>query len=161
MLNIKYSFTLFFFVIAVSSSAQTSDQFMLYKKDWSLAADINSAAYFMHRVVDNDTTYTCRYYQKNGPLVKLETYYDSNLSIPNGLFAWYNYRGYLDSTGFVFRGKKDKTWRYGFNADGKASMVEEFSSGILVKRIDIKAKTVIFPSGEKSAFVDSSAIKNP
>ena len=64
-----------------------------YKNDWSAANNMDSATYFMHKIRESDTSYVCRYYQKTGPLVRWETYKDSSLKNPHGIWAWYNGNG--------------------------------------------------------------------
>lgn len=84
----------------------------LRKKDGSQAKDIKEASYFIHVVTQNDSTYLCRYYNTNGPMMRQESFKDSDLTIPNGRFCWYNKKGILDSTGNVKNGKKDGEWEY-------------------------------------------------
>lgn len=150
-----------FFILAVSClSAQTNGKFLLFNKDWSPVQDFNTATYFMQQIKEDDTTFTCRYYQKNGPMVMWETYLDSNMTIPNGRFAWYNKRGDLDSSGFTKKGRKNQTWKYGFKTDGSTILSEEYNDGRLVKRVNHKTKIITYPSGAEEKLVDSDENKN-
>jgi len=117
------------FLSTSTFSQRKEGDFYLFKKDWSFAKDLDAAAYFMHMIKENDTTYVCRYYNKVGPLVKWETFYDQDLSIPNGRFAWYNDQGRLDSTGITYRGKKDRTWEHLFDDSSRAIIKKEYNRG--------------------------------
>jgi protein TonB len=125
----------------------TEGSFYVYKEDWSPAKDLESASYFMHMLKESDTSYVCRYYQKNGPMIKWETYYDANLEIPNGRFAWYNQAGNLDSLGSTYRGRKDGTWEYLLDDSGRAHIREEYYRGKFLKRENFDSKTVQYPNG--------------
>ena len=151
----KYLLTVFFVLGVIVLEAQTNGSFFLFNKEWDSMQDFDKATYFMHQVKEDDTTFTCRYYQKNGPMVKWETYLDSNMTIPNGLFAWYNKRGDLDSIGYTYRGRKNLTWQYGFKPDGSAILAEEFLNGRLVKMTNYKTKIISYPSGNEEKLEDS------
>lgn len=108
-----FVFIYFLFVVNVSSFGQkTTGNFYIYKQDESPAADVKEAAFLLHVFTLNDTTYLSRYYHFKGPMIRQESYKDSNLTIPNGRFCWYNKDGFLDSTGMVKEGKKDGSWQY-------------------------------------------------
>ena len=123
-----------------------NDVFYVFKKDWSPAEGIKDAAYFMQPLKENDTTYVCRYYQKLGPMVKQESFKDSNLTIPNGFFAWYNKKGMIDSSGYVVNGKKDHQWQY-FKNDVKAYMIMWYDNGKWDRTENIAAKTITYADG--------------
>lgn len=156
----KSIITIFFLFVVMVVKAQTNGKFFLFNKDWSSMQDFDKATYFMQQIKEDDTTFTCRYYQKNGPMVRWETYLDSNMTIPNGLFAWYNKRGDLDSSGPTYRGRKNQKWEYGFKPDGSSIISEEYHFGRLVKRINHKTKMVTYPSGIEEKLVDSVENKN-
>ncbi len=93
--------------------AQTTEgAFFLYKNDGSAAKDLRQSDYFLHVILLNDTALVGRYYHTNGPMIRQESFKDSNLTIPHGRFCWYNSKGALDSTGYVTNGKKDGGWEY-------------------------------------------------
>lgn len=129
MLNRK-SFLFFIFILSGLSgiTQNKKEAFFAFREDWSPVNDINVAAYFMHRVKENDTTYVCRFYQNKGPMVKCETYKDENLEIPHGRFAWYNRLGNIDSIGMVSNGKKDSYWDYR-NPDGSIAISVFYEKG--------------------------------
>jgi hypothetical protein len=134
---------LFICICSVSAYSQKSrEDYFGFKKDGSPENDVSKAAYFLQRIIENDTTIVCRYYQAEGPLIRWETFYDSTLTIPNGRFAWYNKKGDLDSTGFCFRGKKDQEWDYGYDKKGKPLLTEQYQKGILLQRVNYKTKKV-------------------
>lgn len=135
MIRVK-SFAILLFLLLSSTcfSQKSNEAFFAIKEDWSPINDMSRATYFMHRVKENDSTYVCRYYHKNGPMVRCETYKDENLEMPNGRFAWYNSLGNLDSTGMVSNGKKDGYWEFR-KKDGTKEIEVLFEKG---KRIWIK-----------------------
>lgn len=111
---------------------QTTDGLIyLYKKDGSPAKDIKESSYFMHVVVQNDSTYICRYYNTNGPMIRQESFKDSNLTIPNGRFCWYNNKGAFDSGGYVKNGRKDGWWEY--KRSNTQTDIVTYDNGVVVK----------------------------
>ena len=117
----------------------------LLKKDWTPAADLASADYFMQVVKDNDSTYICRYYNKFGPMVKQESFSDETLTVPNGLFCWYNNDGFLDTLGYVKQGRKDGYWDY-YRKD-KNYLALRYKNGKIMERIDRDADIYIDSTG--------------
>ena len=137
-MKIYFTFCCCIFSLAVIPHAkaqkQNDDLFYIFKKDWSSAKNLDDAAYFMQVTKENDTTYVCRYYNKLGPMVKQESYYDADLSIPNGRFCWYNANGDIDTIGSVYHGKKDENWYY--YHDTTLLKKEWYESGHLAERKD-------------------------
>ena len=127
--------------------AQEDQKVYLFNKDWTPAKSMKQATYFMHLVKDNDSEYICRYYRKEGPMIKWETYLDSALKIPNGRFAWYNEKGKLDSLGTVSHGYKDKNWYYNLNDSGRASVEEYFEDGHFKSRTNYISRKVTLADG--------------
>ncbi len=103
---------LFFALMNTCFCQKTTGNFYIYKQDGSPAADMKEAVFLLHVFPLNDTTYLSRYYNFKGPMLRQESYKDSNLTIPNGRFCWYNNKGFLDSTGTVTGGKKHGNWQY-------------------------------------------------
>jgi len=128
------------------------DAFLLYNKDWSFAKNIESATYFMHKEIVNDTTYICRFYYKNGPLIQMETYRDTGLDLRHGRFAWYNRNGDLDSMGIYYYGKKDKRWEYAYGDSSNIRLMEEYDNGVLKKSMNFLTRTVYWPDGKQESF---------
>ncbi len=122
-----------------------AESFYLLKKDWSVAPDLASAAYFMQVVKDNDSLYICRYYNKAGPMVKQESFKDEQLTNPNGLFCWYNNDGYLDSSGSVRNGHKDSYWIYYRN--NKSYLSLKYTGGKIAEKQDFDADIYMDSSG--------------
>src|SRR5262249_40139564 len=118
----------------VKAQKQNDDVFYVFKKDWSSAKSVDDAVYFMQTTKDNDTTYVCTYYNKLGPMVKQESYLDSDLTVPNGRFCWYNAKGDLDTIGMVYHGRKDNNWFY--YRDTVLFKQECYESGHLAERTD-------------------------
>jgi len=80
-----------------------------------------------------DTVYQWQYYSFSGPLIRVETYKDQEMSIPNGYFAFFDSNGIIDSSGFTFNGRKDKTWFY-YSDTLTVWQSEEYNKGVLLKR---------------------------
>ncbi len=139
---------LFVFFICISNILVAQNElFFLYKSDWSDAKDMKEATYFMHMLKENDTAFVCRYYNVTGPMLKMETYQDRELTIPKGRFSWYNQNGWLDSTGFVYHGRKDGIWYY-MDIDSAHIVVrEEYIRGKFQKRIDYRNEKITNADG--------------
>jgi hypothetical protein len=98
-------FFLFFIFSCLFSYAQQIDgMYSLFKKDGSRARNIDQATYFVHQTKESDTLYVRRLYNKSGPMIKWESYKDPSCEIPNGIFAWYNENGNIDSSCRVVNG---------------------------------------------------------
>jgi len=138
--------------MATSSKAQiANDAFYVFKSDWSPAKNLDGATYFMQVVAENDTTYYCRYYQKFGPMVKQECYKDSNLEVPNGLFIWYDKKGRMDSSGYVYQQKKDGNWQY-FDDSMKVILSEDYEQGKFIKRQNWMTKKIMYADGRYESY---------
>jgi len=133
-------------IFCFANAQQKSDVFYLYKNDWSPTNDLKEATYFMQVVSENDTTFFCRYYQNTGPMVKQECFKDEGLTMPNGLFTWYNQNGWMDSSGTVKNGIKDGWW---YKYDDTAAVIRKtyYADGKKIKTIDYLTKNEIYPDG--------------
>ncbi len=125
------------------------ESFYLLKQDWSVAPDLASAVYFMQVIKDNDSSYICRYYNKNGPMVKQESFKNEELTIPNGRFCWYNNDGFLDSVGQVTNGHKDGYWEYYSNQ--KRYLAIRYKNRQIVEKLDYDAGIYTDSSGTQSS----------
>ncbi len=145
-------------LITLLSQAQNKNEsFYAFDKDWKSVDNLEGAAYFMHKVKENDTTYVCRYYQTKGPIVQWETYKDDKQTTAHGLFAWYNTEGKLDSLGYYFNDYKNHRWQYNFDDSSKPRIVDEFEFGLLIKRTNYDRKLVFYPNGTKMSFDSTTA----
>ena len=122
--------------------------FYAYKADWSGTQNIDAATYIGQVLKENDTTYVGRYYQIEGPMVRLETYKDAASKIPNGLFIWYNKAGKVDSIGHVLNGLKNGDWFHCDN-NNQLLMIVEYDSGRFVKRTDQISKRIYYADGRE------------
>lgn len=95
------STTVFFY-----AQAQKGETLYAFKKDWSPTASLDSAAYVMSVLKENDTLYTCRNYQIYGPMISWESYKDAALETAHGDFIWYNIKGEKDSSATFLNGQK-------------------------------------------------------
>jgi hypothetical protein len=111
-------------------------------------------------VVKEDSIYVCRYYNLYGPMIKMESYSDEALTIPMGRFVWYSDKGRLDSTGFVFEGKKDGSWNYITHPDStNMTMSENYDKGKFQWRIDRINKRTTYRDGRVVPF-DTTTIND-
>jgi antitoxin component YwqK of YwqJK toxin-antitoxin module len=126
---------MFYVFIAITIHAQnTDDHFYLFKKNWTSAKDVEHAVYFMQMAKENDTSYKCLYYSRDGSMLRQEVYFDSAMQIPNGRFCWYDANGNLDSTGWVYHKMKDSAWTY-YDDSIKPVITYMYNRGGLVKTI--------------------------
>ena len=140
-------------------SQPTEGNFYAFKADWTPAKSIDDCTYFMQATKKSDTEYICRYYNKNGPMIKQETYKDAELSIPNGRFCWYNEKGKIDSCGLVKNFKKDGRWDYFFGDSTNPTYYQYYDNGKFVKQSsygsyntpddDVTKQAAIFRNGNK------------
>ncbi|MBY0480490.1 MAG: energy transducer TonB [Chitinophagaceae bacterium] len=129
-------------------NAQETARLYTFNSDWTPAKSMEVATYFMTAEKENDTLYACRYYNMRGPMILWESYKDSALEKPNGLFAWYDKKGKLDSLGQVHNGKKDGEWTYGFSDSGEAIITKIYEEGVLQKTINHTSKLVLKSGGD-------------
>ncbi|MES2331669.1 MAG: energy transducer TonB [Bacteroidota bacterium] len=99
-----FFFMFFLFSCLFSYAQQIDGVYSLFKKDGSRARNIDQATFFIHQTKENDTLYVRRLYNKSGPMIKWESYKDPSCEIPNGIFAWYNEKGTVDSSCRVVNG---------------------------------------------------------
>jgi hypothetical protein len=133
-LTTKYlCFLLLSFTVIKSFAQKSNENFYAFNADWSAAKSVDASTYFMHEIKKSDTEYVCRYYNKFGPMIKQESFRDADLSIPNGVFCWYNSGGYLDSSGSVLNGRKDGSWGYFMN-DSLKRYSEKYEGGKLIEK---------------------------
>lgn len=162
MLNSRLSLFFIFLFSCLSGVTQNSkESFFAFKDDWSPINNINRAAYFMHRVKDDDTTYVCRFYRNKGSMVKCETYKDENLQVPHGRFVWYNESGNIDSMGMVSNGKKDGYWEFR-KPDGSMALSVFFENGSRVWTRNFASNITTYADGRiidhnSKAYKDSIA----
>src|SRR4051812_15713576 len=65
-------------ISSLKAQKGNDDAIYVFKEDWSSAKNFDEATYFMQVTKDNDTTFVCRYYNKFGPMVKQESYFDAD-----------------------------------------------------------------------------------
>ena len=150
----KFAITLMMLNYFFVHAQKNNDAFYVFKEDWSAAATIDEATYFMQMQQEDDTTFICRYYNKFGPMVKQESFKDADLSIPHGVFAWYDSDGNLDSTGFVFEGKKDGHWSL-YDDSVNEVVAIYYDKGKFVSRDNVKARR----ENEKNDTTNSTEIE--
>ena len=152
---IRSLFLLFSLQTLQVSGQESNESFYAFNQDWAQVASIDECTYFLHKVIENDSTYICRVYRKEGPMMSWQTYCDASLKIRNGIFAWYNEKGDLDSLGHFVKGKKDGQWKYAFDSKQRAGIIEEYSGGIFYRRIDYTSGKIKLANGEEQPIPDS------
>lgn len=86
----------------------------------------------------NDTAYAWKYYHFDGPLISFETYRDKEITLPHGEFVYYGVDGKMDSSGYVFEGKKNDWW-YFYTDSFTLWKKEQYDKGKLIKRMELAA----------------------
>src|SRR4051812_40151777 len=143
LLPLALSFT------AYAQKNQINDVYFL-DKNWKAVSTIEKADYFMQLIKDNDTTYTCRYYNKEGPMIKQEVFRNEDLTIPNGLFCWYNAKGDLDSMGIVYEGRKHGYWSF-YNDSNKVTLAIWYNMGSIFEKKDYISDVYTDSAGNTSS----------
>jgi hypothetical protein len=157
--TLKYLPSVLLLFIAQAGSAQNSNEsFYAFKADWSPASSIEQCTYFMQEIKKSDSEYVCRYYQKMGPMIKQEVYKDAALSIPNGLFCWYNKKGKMDSCGWVANFKKDRYWYYFLGDSTKYTYYEKYDNGKLLKKETFQQAVSDTTGGHEVAVTQKEAV---
>ena len=104
-------FGLILLVSFPSVQAQSNgDTYKYFDADWKPTKE--KKAIYLLRIQKKDSCWQFSYYNMFGPLVRVETYQDEKRTIRQGLFAWYNADGRLDSSGYYDKGIPDKNWTY-------------------------------------------------
>ncbi len=147
--------------LMLSHAADSQDRVQYYTKDWTVAKDRNSVKYFVLISKLNDTAHVCKFYQAFGPMIRLETFKDSTLTIPHGYYVWYNKVGVVDSMGFMAEGKKHGTWGIKYSKRFERLEIREYKNGELLyegppkSKLDDQAENpdvfspAIYPGGTK------------
>ncbi|OYT17604.1 MAG: hypothetical protein B7C24_01760 [Bacteroidetes bacterium 4572_77] len=87
---------------------------------------------------------------ENGQLQRLITFQHDTI---NGLFEVYFEDGQIRISGMFLNGLKDKRWTY-YHADGSVYFIEEYSEGIILKRMDEKGNHFEMPVENDSIPLD-------
>ena len=74
-------------------------------------------------------------YNIGAPLERLRTYSDSSLTVLNGPFYEYSFKGALTLSGGYLNNLKEKKWNYS-NDTGKVILELDYEHGILIKTIN-------------------------
>jgi len=138
-------FFLFFQRAHAQKYAYTKAEIYLLKYDFTNVKKIDDATYLLHVVKHSDTEYVCRYYNKFGPMLKQETFFDSDLLIPGGSFLWYDEKGVADSAAKVYRGRKTSFMVLDDSLKTKLSI--KYRDGSLYEKRDYTAHTYTDSTG--------------
>jgi TonB family protein len=101
----------------------------------------DGAYYFTLTNKENDTSWMVAYYNNNGPLRKLEHYKEKKCTNKNGRFAYYNLRGFIDSTGNFINGTQGGKWVI-YDNYGTGIQEKEYQDGLMIESKDLDLKKV-------------------
>jgi hypothetical protein len=122
------------------------ETFYLFDHDWNGVQQVEKATYLMHVFSQKDTLFIARTYNKNGSMIRQESYKDGALTLPHGRFLWYDEEG-IDSTGMVNERKKTGEWYY-YNDTLGINMLVKYNNGKEIERKDFHRKKIITRAGE-------------
>ncbi|HEU4859884.1 MAG TPA: TonB family protein [Chitinophagaceae bacterium] len=128
-------------------SNNVTDTYYAFDTNWK-PSSLENATYLSLVRKSNDTTYRWYNYNIDGPLFSVETYEDDSYSILNGFVAYYDKDGMIDSSGYVKKGKRDKTW-YFYTDTLSIIFQKDYEDGKLIRTIDLESKRKEDSSNEK------------
>lgn len=105
-----------------------------FDKDWK-SCELKDAEYLCIKEKISDTIFKWSSYFITGSLIYVESYKDEELTIPHGLFSWYDKRGRIDTVGYTSNGRRDKTWYY-FTDSSTVWQTETYEKGKLISKQD-------------------------
>lgn len=144
--------TLFLTCLFFTTKAQKGDgDFYAFDENFKAVTSLDVATYFLNVRKDADSVYVFRYYQKNGPMLKQETYKDKTLKVKHGRFIWYNQQGKVDSTGFYVEGFKDGDFDHYNDTLGTADTYS-YTNGLLNYHKDCFKKIIYYTNGTVEDF---------
>lgn len=94
-----------------ASSQAPADTYKFFDAAWKPVKE-KKAVYLLRISFTKDSCWKYCYYNVFGPLVRIETYQDQQATIRQGLFAWYDEDGAVDSSGYYYQGLPDREWIY-------------------------------------------------
>ena len=126
------------FLLKTTHAQRQNDTYKFFDAAWKQVKEKN-AIYLLRVHLTKDTCWQYRYYNMYGPLIKIETFQDKQSTIPQGLFAWYNEEGMIDSSGYYYKGLPDKNWIY-LDAAGKIRLEKHYDKGKLLSDSEFKER---------------------
>jgi len=138
----RLTFLILLLLTFISSFSQKgkrqTESYHVFNSNWE-PCPIENAVYLSYERKINDSTYLVFNYHFSGPLLSIETYKDESYTILNGLIAYYDNEGLIDSSGYTKNGKRDKTWYYYDDTLGFVYQ-KDYQDGKLIKETDLIAK---------------------
>jgi Gram-negative bacterial TonB protein C-terminal len=101
---------LFFFVAAFSQ--KDNNEYFIFDENWKGVKEVSQSTYMITIEKVHDSLFQFYYYYTDNNIIKLESFKDREAKIANGVFAWYNIAGTIDSFGTKINNQKDGTWIY-------------------------------------------------
>lgn len=130
----KKVITLFlFYVITVPVFAQQIVN-LVWVGEKGITEDIKEARSFIV-IKEYPSGFQRLDYNLGAPLEKVRNYSDSTLSVLNGFYYEYSFKGALSLSGEYLNNLKEKEWRY-YNDTGKVILKMQYVNGILIKTIN-------------------------
>ncbi len=157
--RMKITPLLFLLIGSLAGRSQEKESFYVFDASWK-PTKIDSAHYFLHTHVVNDSCWQWDFYNFMGPLVKTEQYRDKEGNELNGACYYYNQEGAIDSMTTYLRGKKNgDSWKW--SEKQKARISYKFLSDSLVEVIDESRKkkdsAISYNDEKESAFPGGQA----
>jgi len=128
----------FFFLMLTTRAQQPGDVYKFFDAGWKPVKE-KKAVYLLRIRFTKDSCWQFSYYNMFGPLIRIETYQDQKATVRQGLFAWYNEGGNLDSSGYYDRGLPDEDWIYPVSGD-KSHQSQYYEKGKLLNDKEFKEK---------------------
>lgn len=128
-------FWLLYSLSLVAQKKKQSEKLFLFDNDWKPATSSN-AVFLMAQLQHADSSVTQRTYYYAGPIIREETYLRPGSDVLHGYIAYYGDDGQIDSSGYVWQGRRDSVW---FFYDDTLAAIEkkEYTRGELIKVTDL------------------------
>ncbi|MHA4809005.1 energy transducer TonB [Flavitalea flava] len=141
-------FLLLAFLLEITLVQGQTETFEFFDAKWKPIKE-KKAVYLVRMRLSEDTCWEYSFYYLHGPLIKIESYQDEQKSVRQGLFAWYNKEGRMDSSGYFYRGLPDKDWIYP-DETWKIRTTKHYDKGIALTQKEfeekLKAMEIIDPA---------------
>ena len=136
MKKITLLFFVFSFMLLVQGQKKTKPEEKFYVMDENFkGTTIEKAAYLLHAVKKNDSSWQYDTYNFNGPMISSEHFKDEKGAALHGQAVYFNKNGTRDSIGNFSNGIPEGSFYY-FNDTGRTYLQKEFRNGLLVETID-------------------------
>lgn len=154
-MNTKHLFCSLAFCFAVTITTAQEIVNIVMVGDKGVTEDIKEATSFIAVKLYPGNIFERLDYKVAGPLIKLRTYSDSNLTILQGKYIEYDENGNMYLDGEYHNNKKHGDWRY-YNDTGKVLLTRVYEYDSLIKseepKIEENKKMELLPGEEEASF---------